>query len=266
VHAREWITGMAGVFAVEKLVEKTKVDPKFLQGMEVVLVPLSNPDGYVFSMTHDRMHRKNMRVTKEMKVQMAASSLAERSSKSDSEKFNRICDIGVDLNRNLPTGWQEAKGSSEHCEEVFGGDQPLSEPETQALSKLLKEAPLSVHVDYHAYGQLVLSSWAYTKAVNPRKAEFDVLGKSIQSAIKGTHNRTYEYGTPPELLYTATGVLLDYSTSLGALGMTIELRPGQEEDVDGFAPPASAIGPAAEEAFASALAAVEHARSMKKMA
>ena len=46
LHAREWITGMAGVYAVEHLVEKVKADREYLAGTEVVIMPMANPDGF----------------------------------------------------------------------------------------------------------------------------------------------------------------------------------------------------------------------------
>merc|ERR1719461_78009 len=60
IHAREWITGMSGVYAVENLIEKVRQNPSYLAGTEVVLMPMSNPDGFLHSTTSTRMHRKNM--------------------------------------------------------------------------------------------------------------------------------------------------------------------------------------------------------------
>merc|ERR1740120_139374 len=58
LHAREWITGMAGVYAVEHLLKKAEEDFGYFDGTEVVLMPMANPDGFLYSTTNDRMHRK----------------------------------------------------------------------------------------------------------------------------------------------------------------------------------------------------------------
>merc|ERR1719356_2250553 len=82
LHAREWITGMSGVYQVEQLIERIRQEPSYLAGTEVVLMPMSNPDGFRYSTTNERMHRKNMRVTQP--------ALGCR---------------GVDLNRNWDVYW-----------------------------------------------------------------------------------------------------------------------------------------------------------------
>jgi len=51
IHAREWITGMSGVYQVEHLIEKIRQEPNYLAGAEVVLMPMSNPDGFRYSTT-----------------------------------------------------------------------------------------------------------------------------------------------------------------------------------------------------------------------
>jgi len=271
VHAREWIAGMAGVHHVENLIEKVKAEPKWLDGVELVLVPLSNPDGYVYSMTKDRFHRKNMRVTTPMKQRMAsASAAANLDSVADIGQYDDdVCMVGVDINRNAPTGWLAADSTgAEHCDDSFGGEKVMSEPETQAIVKLFKEAPMSVYVDIHSYSQFVLTSWAYTKDEHPRKAEFEVLGTAMQQAIKKKHGQTYKVGSIAELLYIAEGTLQDYATTLGALGTTIELRPTglDHKGAPGFAPPPSEILPAAEESYEAVLAAIAHAKAMPKKA
>merc|ERR1712218_413608 len=55
----------------------------------------------------------------------------------------------------------------------------------------------------------------------------------------------------------ASGVCPDYSTSRGAFGYTLELRPGRGVDAkSGFAPPANLILPTAEECWAGIASAV----------
>merc|ERR1719162_257694 len=51
LHAREWITGMAGVYAVAQFVQKAKEDPEYFAGTELVLMPNANPDGFVHTLT-----------------------------------------------------------------------------------------------------------------------------------------------------------------------------------------------------------------------
>lgn len=84
IHAREWATGSTSAYIAWELVkgfsENNKVIVNLLNQIEVIIVPIVNPDGYAYSHSIDRMWRKNRR------------------------KVNKI-DYGVDLNRNFQDGY-----------------------------------------------------------------------------------------------------------------------------------------------------------------
>merc|ERR1719356_1142427 len=109
VHAREWISAMGGAYQVEQLIEHVKQNPNYLDETEVVIMPMNNPDGFVYSQTSSRMHRKNM-------AQNAGSSC-----------------IGIDLNRNYDANFAGAGSSSNPCSDTYHGPSAASEPETQVL-------------------------------------------------------------------------------------------------------------------------------------
>jgi len=241
LHAREWITAMAGVYAVEKLIAKVQSEPGYLDGVEVVLMPMANPDGFIHTEVYKRFHRKNTNTN------------------------NSLC-TGTDLNRNFPTGWDTCSslqcGSSIPCMDTFKGRAAGDEPETKVIMKMLNEAPMTVMIDVHSFTQLVLASWGYTTEKHPREAEFTALGNKMTDAIAARHDTTWRFGTAPEILYKAVGTLTDYATSLGALGYCFELRPQSKAwSLLGFAPPASYILPSAEECFDGMLVAIEHAKA-----
>jgi len=241
LHAREWITGMAGVYAVEKLVEKVKGNPGYLDGVEVVLMPMANPDGFKHTEGWARFHRKNTNTN------------------------NSLC-LGTDLNRNFPTGWDTCSslqcGSSIPCMDTFKGREAGGEPESQVIMKVLQESKMTVMIDVHSFTQLVLASWGWTEEPHPREAEFTALGTKMTAAIAARHDTEWRYGTAPQILYKAVGTLTDYATSLGALGYCFELRPQSKAwSLLGFAPPASYILPSAEECFDGMLVAIEHAKA-----
>lgn len=52
---------------------------------------------------------------------------------------------GVDLNRNFPTRWRKSRPGRQ-----FGGHRPLSEPETQALQRLIRSERPALIVSFHA--------------------------------------------------------------------------------------------------------------------
>jgi murein tripeptide amidase MpaA len=61
-HAREWISPMVVSYIINELVTKYDTDASIrsiVDGVEWVLVPVINVDGYLYTQQHDRMWRKN---------------------------------------------------------------------------------------------------------------------------------------------------------------------------------------------------------------
>jgi len=235
LHAREWITGMAGVYAVEELLKKAEEDFGYFDGTEVVLMPMANPDGFVYSTTTNRMHRKNMAVNP-----------------------GTSC-VGVDLNRNWDAHWAEGGSSGSACSDVFHGPNAMSEPETKVIDKVMKEAPMTVYIDTHSYTELVLTSPGWTRSRSTRHDEYRSIGGYIKTAIDARHGKRFTEGPTATTLYVATGTTMDYGDELGALGICLELRPPRYGG-GGFAPPASEIRPSAEETYEGILAAINYAK------
>jgi len=235
IHAREWIAGMSGIYTVEYLIQKLRDEPDYLAGTEVVLMPMSNPDGFIQSMNNDRMHRKNMR------------------------NVSSRC-WGVDINRNFDAKWASGGSSNNPCSDTYHGTSAMSEPESKVIGSVLNEAPMTVYIDVHAFSQLIISAYGWTSATHPRNAEYRAIGGSIQAAIKGVGGNTWTEGAIAKTLYSASGSTVDYADDRGALGICFELRPGRFGG-GGFAPPASQIIPGAEECFAGLLATIDYAKN-----
>jgi len=235
MHAREWITGMSGVYQVERLIEKVRQDPSYLAGIEVVIMPMANPDGFHYSTIANRMHRKNMRVV------------------------GSGC-MGVDLNRNWDAYWAQGGSSSNPCSDTYHGTRAASEPETNVLAQVINEMQTTVYINVESYSQLIMSSYSYTTATNPRSSEYRAIGGSIQSAIRAIGGHTWIEGPIAQVLYQASGTSVDYADKLGALGILLSLRPGRAGG-GGFAPPASDIRIGAQESYAGVMAAIDYAKA-----
>ena len=151
---------------LEKLIEMVKSDPSLIAGTEVVLMPMANPDGMLYTETNERFHRKNT---------------------NGVENAGWFCTGGVDLNRNYDVNFGGQGSSSNRCQEIYSGPGPNSEKETQVVIKVMKEAPMDVFIDVHAYTALILASWGYTRDDHPRAAEFASLGLKMKASIDGKH-------------------------------------------------------------------------------
>merc|ERR1719189_2086924 len=124
----------------------------------------------------------------------------------------------------------------------------------------MREAPQTVYIDVHAFSQLVITSYGYTTATNPRSAEYRNIGGLIQSAIRSEGGYTWREGPIAQVLYAASGSTVDYADKFGALGICFELRPASSSG-GGFAPPARDILPGARESFAGVMAAIDYAKA-----
>jgi carboxypeptidase T len=224
-HAREWIAAMVTTCVADRLVRGYDHDPAiraFVDRTELWVVPVVNPDGYQYSWSGHRYWRKNRR---------------ERH--------------GVDLNRNFSVAWGGEGSSHRKSSEIYRGEYAFSEPESMALRDLVKREHIAVHVDFHAYGQLVLYPWGYTSTPAKDHARFAAIGDRMASAMFAAHETRYALMRSVEL-YPAGGTMTDWMYGEAeAVSYTIELRP---KGGSGFVLPPEQIRPTCDEGLAAVLA------------
>ncbi|XP_026736475.1 carboxypeptidase B-like [Trichoplusia ni] len=204
LHAREWITLPATLYAIQKLViDVTESD--LLQEIDWIILPVANPDGYSWTHTNSRFWRKN-RATGFMVGDFCA---------------------GVDLNRNFDIHWSTASSGSV-CSDTFHGRGPFSEPETKAIHDVLAiyGSRVALYLDIHSFGSMIL--FGYGNGVLPSNAlTINLVGVNMAQAIdrvKWPQNRNYIVGNIAHVLYDASGGASDYAMVAGApLSYTFEL-------------------------------------------
>ena len=230
-HAREWITVMSTSYIAENLCANYASDDlmsNILDLVDVYIIPIVNPDGYVYSHTTDRYWRKN-------------------------RQPNVGSCVGTDLNRNWNADWNGGQSTSTStCSDIYVGTAPFSAVEANLL-KLFMESigNLKGHLDIHSYSALVLGPWGYSNSPSPDHEEIIELGTSMNSAISNTHNYNFTFGTGDAngSIYLASGTMPDWSyDGLGALGYTYELRPSSASG-GGFELAEGQIVEACEEAY-----------------
>ncbi|XP_046969642.1 carboxypeptidase B-like isoform X2 [Vanessa cardui] len=141
IHSREWITTAVVTYLADIIVRNFQNTSSSITNKDWYIVPVLNPDGYVYTHTRDRMWRKNR-------------------ARHDSEI------VGVDLNRNFSFGWGNngEEGSSDMPNNVFyRGPAPFSEPETAAVRDtiLSSSTPFKVFLSFHSYYELIIFPWGY---------------------------------------------------------------------------------------------------------
>lgn len=235
IHAREWISAPTCAWQFTQLLEGfVSNNPDALTILDnfiVLIVPIVNPDGYVYTWTNDRMWRKNR---------------------------NQVgsC-MGVDLNRNWPSHWQSASG----CGDTYPGPSRASELETRAIGAWIEaQGNVQFMIDFHAYGELILRPWGNEISPTVDETFLSDLGANMRDCIRAVHNNQYT-SQRSAALYPANGETTDYyydtipvitgNQKTKSWGFTFELR-GNSFVID-----ADEIIPQGEEIWAGMVCAAE---------
>jgi hypothetical protein len=157
-HAREIVTPVIALYALEQFTTKYGVDPRIttlVDNYEIWIAPVWNPDGYQYMYYTSNMWRKNRTVF--------------------------TGGIGVDQNRNYPFGWSSScSGSTSPSSDTYKGPSPASESETQTMILLSNDRHFTKVVDYHSSGREVLPG--YCCHTHPFDAYLDAEATAISQA------------------------------------------------------------------------------------
>jgi murein tripeptide amidase MpaA len=127
-----------------------------LRGLDLVLVPLVNPDGRTFSQTQGEFWRKNRR-----------------------PPASRGGPFGVDLNRNFDVDFALAdhpggvivSGSDEASDDFYRGPYAFSEPETRNVKALVEQTEPDWFVDLHSGARCVVHPRSVATPLPPQAAQ-----------------------------------------------------------------------------------------------
>lgn len=230
VHAREWITSKVLEYITYQLLVGYKNDTtvkSFLDKYDFYILPVVNPDGFVYTQTNDRLWRKNRQT-----------------------RSGASC-VGTDVNRNWPYKWEVPGGASTNpCSETYKGEAAGDTPENKALVKFTQTLAagqgIKLYIDWHSYGQYILLPYGYDcSARTSDYARENSLAQSLAAAIRKPYGTRFTYGPSCSTLYATTGDSVDYLADVAKadLAWTIELRPTSSSG-NGFVLPPAQILPA----------------------
>nr|XP_013189683.1 unnamed protein product [Amyelois transitella] len=192
LHAREWVAITSALYIANEIINNFDNQPHYVKDLDWYIVPLLNPDGYVYSQTIDRFWRKNRR------------------------KFG-IC-YGVDINRNFDIDWN-VHGMTELnvCSESYSGPKAFSESESITLHDFLKRLPKipSALVDIHSYGQQILYPWCARTVETVNSDLHKSTAAGMVESIYRVDQKLYKHGPAYHLMYPAPGAALDWAYKMG---------------------------------------------------
>ncbi|XP_014397307.1 PREDICTED: carboxypeptidase A5 isoform X2 [Myotis brandtii] len=142
IHSREWITHATGIWIAKQIVSdhgKDYILTSLLNTMDIFLEIVSNPDGFAFTHSMNRLWRKN--------------------------KSNQpgIACIGVDLNRNWRSGFGGNGSKDNPCSETYHGPYPHSEPEVSAIANFITaHGNIKALISIHSYSQMLMYPYGHS--------------------------------------------------------------------------------------------------------
>jgi hypothetical protein len=221
--------------------------------LEILLLPLANPDGRTFCMADPANFRW-------------------RKNRAPRKVVTNDATVGVDLNRNFDIAWDfdvyynnafagssNLHASKDAAEDNFIGkslpppdtSHPKTEPEVTNLIWLLSNHRATFSIDLHSWGPLVMHPWGIEQNGNDptqtfQNTAFDkkrdgtsgttyreffpntsptrlldrhsLLAGSMRDGIQAATGRTYKAGGTADLIYAASGTFSDFHFSQQFIG------------------------------------------------
>ncbi|NXP18516.1 CBPA2 Carboxypeptidase, partial [Scytalopus superciliaris] len=174
IHSREWVTQASALWMANKIASGYGTDSfitSLLDRMDLFLLPVANPDGFVYTHTSNRMWRKTR-----------------------SKIPGSVC-YGVDPNRNWDAGFGGPGASKNPCSDSYHGPSANSEVEVRSVVDFIKShGNFKAFLTLHSYSQLLMYPYGY-KCTRPADyVELESLGRAAANAIKSLYGTTFQVG------------------------------------------------------------------------
>lgn len=186
IHANEQLGMELALLYVKFLVEGHGKDENatwILENRDTLVAPMVNPDGNL------RDARQNTRL--------------------------------VDMNRNFPYGWGGPGASDTIGSGTYRGPAPASEPEVQAIVRLIQEFDPDFSQSYHTGTTMLLHPWGGNDTAVPDRPVYDRICREFLT-IEGSDE--FPCGDVFTTIYPATGGTVDFAYgATGAISFTYEV-------------------------------------------
>ena len=228
MHAREYINTLLGMKQLEELLKGMQGGAEYngipystiLQDVRLHIIPLMNPDGVTISqLGFDGINSETIRA--DLNKIWATDNEAGRgdvnlAAYTSTWKANAL---GVDLNRNYDTLWEDAGvgGTTEPSSARYPGPFAHSENETVALLALEEAVNCSAQIAYHSEGDLIF--WNYG-------VEGDLYAKDEQLAQVVAATTGYPLESTVTSNQSTSGCSDHFIRELGVPSITIETGTG----------------------------------------
>ena len=242
-HAREWPSSEHAMeWAFEVVNGYNSGDPRMkplAQAVRTIVVPVQNPDGFnlsresaadlrVLNDVHPLGYTGALAADPQFAYKRRNCRMAPGETPEPGECGDRVNNRnrGVDPNRNYGGLWGGPGASISQTSDIYRGEAPFSEPETQNIRELVSGEQVTTLITNHTFSNLVLRPpGVRAQGPPPDEEVYRALGDSMAEQNGYTSQKGYQ-------LYDTTGTTEDWTYSAtGGLGFTFEIGP------DEFHPP-----------------------------
>lgn len=170
------------------------------------IIPMANPDGVAISQTQ---------TLNDAQREIYASDLAYGFTAESEGRYAYLWKangLGVDINRNFPSGWETINNRLLPSSESFQGIEPFSTVEAAALRDYTLQYPFQATVNYHSFGSIIYYEYGTKEPVNTQS-------RSLASAV----NRVTGYPLVGSSGVAAAGYKDWVMDELGIPSITVEI-------------------------------------------
>lgn len=239
IHAREWIAPATALYIINELATKHETDEEMKELVtkyDWYILPVANPDGYMYTWWTNRLWRKNRALPKALPFRYPWAIFDD-------------C-LGTDPNRNFDVEFGGASTSANPCSDIFRGDYAFSEKETQAIRDAVTDLGqnLKVFISLHSYSQMWMFPYGYSSKKSAHHDELSELILRVVLAVQKKHGVWYRHGPIATTIYPAAGSSPDWAHEKANIKYSFiaELR---DRGDNGFILPRQQILPTAEETW-----------------
>ncbi len=234
-HAREWPAAEVPIMWAFDLLENYGKDPRItsiVDNVRNIVVPVVNPDGYVYSRTapidsvdptatylalaatgQQAYWRKNRR-------KLTGTGVNDPLSLSGENAAHRVPGgndaIGVDPNRNYAAGWGGPGSEENILDQTHRGHEPFSEPIARNVQWVMNRWHVTASISHHTAGDLILWAWGDRYDDAPDNDLLEGLGRAMAEYNGYVPQKSIQ-------LYPTTGTASDYFyAAVGSISYTFE--------------------------------------------
>ncbi|XP_046803099.1 uncharacterized protein LOC111675157 [Lucilia cuprina] len=251
-HGMEWIGPATATWIINELLRIMKKnitdDQSFIRNTTWYIMPVLNPDGYVYSHEYDRFWKKSRSRHISRPSGILNSAMTWLQKKRTKEK---VC-FGVDLDRNWHYQWGKRGSSKTPCNEFYAGPTPFSEPETKALSEFLMDyrTQIKLFVSMQAYGQIISYPYKANTTYDSERLDdlLDVAMVGTDGLRKKGSKSRYKIDSSNDLIENKSGCSDAFAAYEAGIPFSYTLQLA-DNGVHGYLLPSASIESTAKDSF-----------------